>query len=61
MAEKLSQLLEPIAAWFRSLGVPEAVVHWGHPAMMNDGDCNFCGGDFCGGDGLARKVAGAEG
>jgi hypothetical protein len=26
--------LEPIAAWFGSLGVPEPIVHWGHPAMM---------------------------
>ena len=30
----LSEFLEPIAAWFRSLGIPEPVVHWGHPAMM---------------------------
>jgi hypothetical protein len=30
----LSDLLEPIAAWFRSLGVPEPIVHWGHPLMM---------------------------
>ncbi|MBO3463946.1 DUF4079 domain-containing protein [Aetokthonos hydrillicola] len=30
----LSNVLEPIAAWFRSLGVPEPIVHWGHPAMM---------------------------
>lgn len=29
-----SEVLEPIAAWFRSLGVPEPIVHWGHPAMM---------------------------
>ena len=28
------QQLEPIAAWFRSLGTPEVVVQWGHPAMM---------------------------
>ncbi|MDX2212899.1 MAG: DUF4079 domain-containing protein [Oculatellaceae cyanobacterium bins.114] len=34
MSERLSQLLEPIAAWFRTLGVPEPIVHWGHPAMM---------------------------
>jgi hypothetical protein len=34
MSESLSQLLEPIAAWFRSLGVPEPIVHWGHPVMM---------------------------
>lgn len=30
----LSAVLEPIAAWFRSLGVPEPIVHWGHPLMM---------------------------
>ncbi|XGV97062.1 MAG: DUF4079 domain-containing protein [Leptolyngbya sp. BL-A-14] len=30
----LEALLEPIAAWFRSLGIPEPITHWGHPAMM---------------------------
>ncbi len=30
----LSELLEPIAAWFRSLGIPAPIIHWGHPAMM---------------------------
>lgn len=30
----LTKTLEPIAAWFRSLGTPEPVVHWGHPVMM---------------------------
>lgn len=30
----LSQLLEPIASQFRSLGIPEPIVHWGHPLMM---------------------------
>ena len=34
MGENVSQLLEPIAAWFRTLGVPEPIVHWGHPLMM---------------------------
>lgn len=29
-----SEALEPIAAWFRSLGIPEPIVHWGHPLMM---------------------------
>ncbi|NEP29565.1 MAG: DUF4079 domain-containing protein, partial [Moorea sp. SIO3I6] len=29
-----SQLLEPIANQFRILGIPEPVVHWGHPLMM---------------------------
>ena len=32
--KSLSEFLEPIAAWFRSLGTPEPIVHWGHPAMM---------------------------
>ncbi len=34
MGKNLSQLLEPIAAWFRTLGMPEPIVHWGHPVMM---------------------------
>jgi Protein of unknown function (DUF4079) len=34
LSTNLSQTLEPIAAWFRSLGTPEPIVHWGHPAMM---------------------------
>ena len=34
MGEKLAELLEPLAAWFRTLGVPEPIVHWGHPVMM---------------------------
>ena len=31
---QLSQLLELIASQFRNLGIPEPIVHWGHPAMM---------------------------
>lgn len=31
---KLDQLLEPIANQFRILGIPEPIVHWGHPFMM---------------------------
>lgn len=30
----LSEWLEPIAAWFRGFGIPEPIVHWGHPLMM---------------------------
>jgi Protein of unknown function (DUF4079) len=30
----LRDTLEPIADWFSTLGVPEPIVHWGHPAMM---------------------------
>lgn len=26
--------LEPIAAWFRSMNLPEPITHWGHPLMM---------------------------
>lgn len=34
MGENLSQLLEPIAARFRSLDIPHPITHWGHPLMM---------------------------
>lgn len=30
----LTEVLEPIAAWFRTLNTPEPIVHWGHPVMM---------------------------
>lgn len=30
----LTDILEPVAAWFRSFDLPEPLVHWGHPAMM---------------------------
>ncbi len=30
----LAEVLEPIATKFRSLGIPEPIVHWGHPVMM---------------------------
>ncbi|MGB8699441.1 MAG: DUF4079 domain-containing protein [Thermosynechococcaceae cyanobacterium] len=42
----LSDLLEPLAAWFRGLGMPEPIVHWGHPAMM--GIVLFVVGGFVG-------------
>ena len=34
MGESLSQLLEPVAAWFGEMNLPEPIVHWGHPLMM---------------------------
>jgi hypothetical protein len=34
VSSNLSERLEPIAAWFRSLSIPEPIVHWGHPLMM---------------------------
>ncbi len=42
----LRDALEPIAAWFTGLGVPEPIVHWGHPAMM--GIVLFVMGSFVG-------------
>lgn len=42
----LTQVLEPIAAWFRSLGIPHPIVHWGHPVMM--GIVVFVMGSFVG-------------
>ncbi len=30
----MNQILEPIAQVFKNLGVPEPVVHWGHPFFM---------------------------
>ncbi|NJK49896.1 DUF4079 domain-containing protein [Candidatus Gracilibacteria bacterium] len=34
MGEHLSELLESIAAFFRSLNMPKPIVQWGHPVMM---------------------------
>jgi fucose 4-O-acetylase-like acetyltransferase len=42
----LSEVLEAIADFFRILGVPEPIVHWGHPAMM--GIVVFVMGSFVG-------------
>ncbi|MFB2769311.1 DUF4079 domain-containing protein [Pelatocladus sp. BLCC-F211] len=51
----LTEILEPIAAWFRSLGVPEPIVHWGHPAMM--GIVIFIMGSFVGFTGWRGRLA----
>ena len=51
-----SELLEPIAAWFRSLGIPEAIVHWGHPLMM--AIVVFVMGSFIGIAGWRGRTAG---
>ncbi|MBD1822462.1 DUF4079 domain-containing protein [Cyanobacteria bacterium FACHB-DQ100] len=34
MGTNLSETLEPIAQFFRSLNLPEPIIHWGHPVMM---------------------------
>lgn len=46
IATFLSEKLEPIAASFRSLNMPEPIVHWGHPLMM--GIVIFVMGSFVG-------------
>ncbi|TFI52093.1 DUF4079 domain-containing protein [Mastigocladus laminosus UU774] len=51
----LTEILESIAAWFRSLGVPEPIVHWGHPAMM--GIVIFVIGSFVGFTGWRGRLA----
>lgn len=30
----LKEILEPIAQQFSTLGLPEPIIHWGHPLMM---------------------------
>ncbi|MGB3691137.1 MAG: DUF4079 domain-containing protein [Spirulinaceae cyanobacterium] len=51
----LSNLLEPVAAWFRSFGIPEPIVHWGHPLMM--GIVVFVMGTFVGLAGWRGRTA----
>jgi len=51
----VSAVLEPIAGWFRSLGVPEPIVHWGHPVMM--GIVIFVVGTFVGVTGWRGKLS----
>ncbi len=58
MSESLSQLLEPIAAWFRSMNLPEPIVHWGHPLMM--GIVVVAMGSAVGWTGWRGRLAGGE-
>ncbi|MBW4509058.1 MAG: DUF4079 domain-containing protein [Scytonematopsis contorta HA4267-MV1] len=55
MADSLTQTLEPIAAWFRTLGLPEPIIHWGHPAMM--GIVIFVLGSYVGYAGWQGRLA----
>ncbi|NER83754.1 MAG: DUF4079 domain-containing protein, partial [Leptolyngbya sp. SIO1D8] len=34
MGSQLTALLKPLADWFAQFGMPEPIVHWGHPVMM---------------------------
>jgi len=51
----ISELLEPIASWFRSLGMPDLVVQWGHPLMM--AIVVFVVGSFVGVAGWRGRIA----
>jgi F0F1-type ATP synthase membrane subunit c/vacuolar-type H+-ATPase subunit K len=55
LSKNLSAGLEPIAGWFRNLGIPEAIVHWGHPLMM--GIVIFAMGSFVGYTGWQGRLA----
>jgi len=54
----LTELLEPIAAFFRSLNLPEPITHWGHPAMM--GIVIFVMGTFVGITGWKGRMLGDQ-
>ncbi|MFP4336345.1 MAG: DUF4079 domain-containing protein [Halothece sp.] len=51
----LTELLEPIAQFFRSFNLPEWVTHWGHPMMM--GVVIFVMGTFVGITGWKGRLA----
>ena len=51
----LSEILEPIASQFRSLGIPEPITHWGHPLMM--GIVVFVMGSYVGFSGWRGRLA----
>ena len=50
----VTELLEPIASQFRSLGIPEPITHWGHPVMM--GTVIFFMGTFVGYSGWKGRL-----
>jgi hypothetical protein len=55
----LTEKLEPLASGFRSLNMPEPIVHWGHPLMM--GIVIFVMGSFVGYTGWkGRKIEDEE-
>ncbi|QXE25549.1 hypothetical protein B6N60_04269 [Richelia sinica FACHB-800] len=54
MVNNIKEFLEPLAAWFRALGIPEPIVHWGHPMMM--GIVIFVMGTFVGIAGWRGKL-----
>lgn len=51
----MEELLAPIAGFFQSLGLPEPIVHWGHPTMM--GIVVFVMGSYAGVKGWQGRLA----
>ncbi len=51
----MEQLLAPIAGFFQSLGLPEPIVHWGHPTMM--GIVIFVMGSYAGVKGWQGRLS----
>lgn len=54
-----TKLLEPIADKFRAMGIPDPIVHWGHPLMM--AIVVFVMGSFVGLTGWRGRVITAQG
>lgn len=50
----LAELLQPIANQFDKLGLPEPIVHWGHPVMM--GIVIFVMGSYVGWTGWQSRL-----
>ncbi|MDY6803494.1 MAG: DUF4079 domain-containing protein [Cyanobacteriota bacterium] len=55
----IAEILQPVAKAFESLGIPEPIVHWGHPAMM--AIVLFVMGSFVGYAGWRGRLATDEG
>jgi hypothetical protein len=49
------EILEAIASWFRGMGIPQPIVHWGHPVMM--GTVIFAMGSAVGWAGWRGRLA----
>ena len=58
MVTSLRAFLEPIASWFGRFGLPEPIVHWGHPLMM--GTVIFVMGSFVAYAGWRGRTAGDQ-
>ncbi len=58
-SQQLTDLLQPLAAWFASFSMPEPIVHWGHPIMM--GIVIFAMGSYVAMTGWQARLNAADG